>query len=70
MSIVTRSEYGIPVARSLNDFIADLESVTGSALIGYRPAPQTKLERAQAIAAEVRARKFPPVKRIQLENEE
>jgi hypothetical protein len=64
VSIVTRNEYGIPVARSLNDYIADLESVTGSALIGYRAAPQTKLERAQAIAAEVRARKFPAPRRI------
>ncbi|MES2352108.1 MAG: hypothetical protein V4641_31460 [Pseudomonadota bacterium] len=59
-----RNDYGFPLT-SATDWLAVLGMAhPGAAMIGYRAKPLTKLERAQAIAAEVRARKFPPVKRI------
>ena len=59
-----RNDYGFPLT-SAADWLNLLAAAhPGASLIGYRTKPPTKLERAQAIAAEVRARKFPPVKRI------
>lgn len=58
--MIDRNDYGFPLP-----FI--LDNAIGAAMIGYRvkpQAPKTKLERAQAIAADVRARKFPPVRRL------
>lgn len=72
-----RNDYGFPLAGLMNgqtegqanacNFLAMLNSSKGSAFVGYGAAnarQPTKLERAQAIAADVRARKFPPVQRI------
>jgi len=51
----TRNDYGFPLVWPVKNIT--LEEF--SALY-----PPTSLERAHAIAAEVRARRFPPVKRI------
>jgi hypothetical protein len=58
-----RNDYGFPFA-SATDWLAALSATTSAALIGWTAKAPTKLERAHAIAAEVRARKFPPVQRI------
>jgi hypothetical protein len=56
-----RNDYGFPLLfaamRDSLDMMDDLNRA-------YAGRPSLALERAQAIAAEVRARKFPPVKRI------
>ncbi len=58
-----RNEYGFPFT-SATDWLAALSATPGAALIGWTAKPPTKLERAQAIAAEVRARRFPPVTKL------
>lgn len=58
-----RNDYGFPFA-GVSGWVEALASNNGASLIGYWAKPISKLERAQAIAAEVRARKFPPVQRI------
>jgi hypothetical protein len=59
-----RNQYGFPLV-SATDWLAALATAhPGAGLIGWRALPPTKLERAHAIAAEVRARRFPPVQRI------
>lgn len=58
-----RDEYGFPYLAfdSAAQFLTKLAAAhPGAWLIGYGRTA-TKLERAQAIAAEVRARRFPPV---------
>lgn len=59
-----RNDYGFPLTGATEWLAALSAAHPGASLIGYRSKPATKLERAQAIAAEVRARKFPPVQRI------
>lgn len=67
MSVVTRSEFGFPFERgetSTDVFLIVRTAEAMHHIICAMPKPQTKLERAQAIAAEVRARKFPAPRRI------
>lgn len=56
MSIEPRNDYGFPYT-SAAEWIAAMATAHGGALIGYITKQPTKLERAQAIAAEVRARR-------------
>lgn len=58
-----RTAYGFPFASDA-EIMALLGTHMGAVLIGFGANPASKLERAQAIAAEVRARKFPPVVRL------
>ncbi len=56
-----RNDYGFPllfsVLRESLDLMDDMNR-------SYAGRPSLKLERAQAYAADVRARRFPPVQRI------
>ena len=63
-----RNAYGFPAEIKVATLMSDLGRYYGASVLGFRPQP-TKLERAQAIAAEVRARRFPAVQRISTEKE-
>jgi hypothetical protein len=56
MTIEPRNDYGFPYT-STAEWLAVLATAHGVALIGYRATQPTKLERAQAYAADVRARR-------------
>jgi hypothetical protein len=56
-----RNDYGFPLLFSIMRESLDLMDDMNRA---YEGRPSKNLERAQAIAAEVRARRFPPVQRI------
>lgn len=60
-----RNNYGFPDIGQHrdNDLGRFIQYSDGTAFVDYRRTP-TKLERAHAIAAEVRARKFPAPRRI------
>lgn len=56
-----RNNYGFPLLFAIMQESIDLMTDLNRS---YEGRPSLKLERAQAIAAEVRARKFPPVRRL------
>lgn len=70
-----RNDYGFPLCGIQNGHAEAqanacnpirMMSVNLGLMLANKPTPaQTKLQRAQAIAAEVRARRFPPVQRIE-----
>ncbi len=60
-----RNAYGFPCLDLMREQMAMMEDMNRA----YEGRPSLKLERAQAIAAEVRARKFPAPRRIATKDE-